>query len=71
VETFFRRREVVPVIDESEGWRKGLRVRHPTLGDGRVLAVDGSGEAAKLTVYFEGAGKRKLVAKFANLEPVD
>jgi DNA helicase-2/ATP-dependent DNA helicase PcrA len=49
---------------------KGRRVRHPQLGDGIVLAVEGQGEGMKLTVFFERAGKRKLVAKYANLEVV-
>ena len=43
-------------------------VRHPTLGPGVVLEMDGEGDEARLTVYFEKSGKRKLVAKFANLE---
>jgi DNA helicase-2/ATP-dependent DNA helicase PcrA len=55
--------------DDSEaGLGKGTRVRHPTLGQGVVLEVDGSGDHAKITVFFERSGKRKLVAKYANLE---
>jgi DNA helicase II / ATP-dependent DNA helicase PcrA len=48
--------------------RRGSRVRHPTLGPGVVLEMEGEGDDARLTVFFEKAGKRKLVAKFANLE---
>jgi DNA helicase-2/ATP-dependent DNA helicase PcrA len=48
--------------------RRGSRVRHPSLGEGIVLDLDGEGEQAKLTVYFQRAGKRKLVARYANLE---
>ena len=48
--------------------KRGSRVRHPTLGNGVVLEMEGQGEEARLTVFFEKAGKRKLVAKFANLE---
>jgi DNA helicase II / ATP-dependent DNA helicase PcrA len=48
--------------------RRGSRVRHPTLGAGVVLEFEGEGEEARLTVFFEKSGKRKLVAKFANLE---
>ncbi len=48
--------------------KRGSRVRHPTLGQGVVLEMDGQGEDAKITVFFDKAGKRKLVAKFANLE---
>jgi DNA helicase II / ATP-dependent DNA helicase PcrA len=48
--------------------KRGSRVRHPTLGQGVVLELDGQGEEAKITVFFDRTGKRKLVAKFANLE---
>ena len=34
----------------------------------RIGSGNGQGEDAKITVFFEKAGKRKLVAKFANLE---
>ncbi|HRC83992.1 MAG TPA: 3'-5' exonuclease, partial [Thermoanaerobaculia bacterium] len=48
--------------------RKGSHVRHPTLGRGVVLEIDGSGDSAKITVFFDTQGKKRLVAKFANLE---
>lgn len=48
--------------------KRGSRVRHPTLGQGVVLELDGQGEDAKITVFFQNAGKRKLVARYANLE---
>jgi hypothetical protein len=31
--------------------------------------VEGSGDAEKLVVYFDRAGRKKFVAKFANLSP--
>jgi DNA helicase-2/ATP-dependent DNA helicase PcrA len=48
--------------------RRGSRVRHPTLGHGVVLELEGQGEDAKITVFFDKTGKRKLIARFANLE---
>jgi DNA helicase-2/ATP-dependent DNA helicase PcrA len=48
--------------------RRGSRVRHPTLGQGVVLEIDGEGDDTKLTVFFEKAGKRRLIARYANLE---
>ena len=48
--------------------RPGAVVRHATLGKGVVLQLDGDGENAKLTVFFDKAGKRKLVRRFAPLE---
>jgi DNA helicase-2/ATP-dependent DNA helicase PcrA len=50
--------------------RRGARVRHPSLGEGIVMGLDGDGDDAKLTVYFDHAGKRKLIARYANLEMV-
>ena len=50
------------------GLRRGGRVRHPTLGDGVVLEVEGTGDDLKLTVFFHRAGKRKILAKYAALE---
>jgi len=50
------------------GVQRGSRVRHPTLGEGVVLEVEGSATAGKLTVYFDLVGKRRLAAKYANLE---
>ena len=44
-------------------------MRHPTLGSGVVLEIDGDGDDAKLTVFFDRAGKKRLVAKYASLEP--
>jgi DNA helicase-2/ATP-dependent DNA helicase PcrA len=48
--------------------RRGSRVRHPTLGHGVVLELEGQGEEAKITVFFDRTGKRKLIARYANLE---
>jgi DNA helicase-2/ATP-dependent DNA helicase PcrA len=65
-------RHVVPepqeVIAPRRPLKRGSRVRHPTLGPGVVLELEGQGDEARITVFFEKAGKRKLVAKFANLE---
>ncbi len=54
----------------AEEIRRGSRVLHPTLGQGVVLELEGSGGGAKITVYFDNSGKRRLVAKYANLEPL-
>ncbi len=59
----------VEILEDSGGdLRRGRRVRHPTLGEGMVMTLDGDGDTAKITVFFDRAGKRKLVAKYANLE---
>ncbi|MGH9381981.1 MAG: ATP-dependent helicase [Thermoanaerobaculia bacterium] len=58
--------------DEAAGaaGQRGVRVRHPTLGPGVVLAADGDGPDAKVTVYFDRVGRRKLIARYANLERI-
>ena len=48
--------------------RPGAVVRHATLGKGVVLQLDGDGENAKLTVFFDKAGKRKLIRRYAPLD---
>ena len=48
----------------------GSRVRHPKFGYGTVLRCEGNGDETKLTVNFSGFGLKKLVAKYADLEPV-
>lgn len=52
----------------TAGLGKGQRVRHPKYGEGILLARDGEGEEAKLTVQFSKFGVKKLVEKFAQLE---
>ncbi|HZA14987.1 MAG TPA: 3'-5' exonuclease, partial [Myxococcaceae bacterium] len=42
----------------------GLRVRHAQFGEGAVVAVDGSGPNAKLTVKFGSVGLKRVVARF-------
>ena len=46
----------------------GTRVRHPKFGSGVVRRCEGDGARAKLTVQFERAGIKKLIAGFAPLE---
>ncbi len=58
-----------PVPGSLPGLHRGARVRHPMYGAGVILQQEGSGEEARLTVFFDRAGKKKFVAKFANLTP--
>jgi DNA helicase-2/ATP-dependent DNA helicase PcrA len=48
----------------------GTRVRHPKFGSGVVRRCEGDGARAKLTVQFDNAGVKKLIAGFAPLEVV-
>jgi DNA helicase-2/ATP-dependent DNA helicase PcrA len=49
--------------------RPGARVRHPLFGVGTVLRSEGAGDDLKLTVSFAGIGAKRLVARYAGLEP--
>jgi DNA helicase-2/ATP-dependent DNA helicase PcrA len=50
--------------------RPGVKVRHPLFGVGTVLRREGEGDDLKVTVSFPAVGAKKLVARFAGLEPV-
>jgi DNA helicase-2/ATP-dependent DNA helicase PcrA len=49
--------------------KRGRRVRHPRYGYGVILSQEGSGDEMRLTVYFDRAGKKKFVARYADLTP--
>ena len=46
---------------------KGERVVHASFGPGRVVDVSGFGPDTRVTVEFEQAGRKKLLARYANL----
>jgi DNA helicase-2/ATP-dependent DNA helicase PcrA len=57
--------------DQSRsGVRTGMRVRHRQFGVGTVLDIEEQGDDFKLTVRFAAVGTKKLLAKYAGLEPV-
>ena len=49
----------------------GVRVIHPQFGEGVVVASEGVGERAKLTVQFRRGGTKKILAAFAELSHAD
>ena len=51
------------------GVRVGMRVRHAQFGVGTVLAVEEHTDDYKVTVRFNSVGQKKLLARFAKLEP--
>jgi len=61
--------EVRIVPDAEEGLRIGLQVRHSKFGVGAVRRIEGEGDNQKVTVYFHRIGPKKLLVKFAGLEP--
>ncbi len=56
-------------IEYEDGLRIGARVRHATFGVGTVQRLEGSGEQQKVTILFGSSGRKKLMVKFAGLEP--
>ncbi|MFK7847768.1 MAG: ATP-dependent helicase [Rhodothermales bacterium] len=59
------------VYDEGEGQIvPGALVEHETFGQGKVLAMEGSGTYVKATVFFKSVGQKKLALKFAKLRLV-
>ena len=72
----FSKRASFPIAAEDESQevddrplRRGRRVRHPRYGYGVILGEEGSGEETRLTVYFDRGGKKKFVARYADLTP--
>jgi hypothetical protein len=39
-------------------------VTHASFGAGRVIAADGEGAEAKLTIRFERSGEKRIIARF-------
>ena len=51
--------------DVSAAFKAGDAVRHSKWGDGRIVAISGSGEDAELSIAFPGEGIKKFVQKYA------
>ena len=51
--------------DASTAFKAGDAVRHSKWGDGRIVAISGSGEDAELSIAFPGEGIKKFVQKYA------
>jgi DNA helicase-2/ATP-dependent DNA helicase PcrA len=53
----------------AAGIRLGMRVRHRQFGVGTVMNVEDQGDDLKVTVRFAAVGVKKLLARYAGLEP--
>ena len=51
-----------------DGWRPGLKVRHPTFGQGVILQVQRGAAQTRLVVFFDRAGRKTLIPSIARLE---
>jgi DNA helicase-2/ATP-dependent DNA helicase PcrA len=67
-ETTWQGRAKVPV---EARFQAGMRVTHPQFGEGVVLETQMEFDDEEVTVNFEGAGIKHLVASMANLEIED
>ncbi len=52
---------------ERRSLRVGSRVTHEKFGEGKILAINGIGDAQKISIAFEGYGTKHLLTKFAKL----
>jgi DNA helicase-2/ATP-dependent DNA helicase PcrA len=71
--TRFKEREATYAYEDDDqsatDVRPGMRVRHPQFGVGSVMAVEEHNDDMKITVRFVSVGVKKLLAKYARLEP--
>jgi len=69
----FREREATYAYENEDQSasevRTGMRVRHAQFGVGTVTAVEAHNDDTKITVRFNTVGVKKLLAKYARLEP--
>ena len=57
-----------PGPKNEDGIAVGGRVKHGVFGEGKIVQIVGSGEAAKITVAFSNGTRRTFMLKFAPLE---
>lgn len=65
---------VTPPMDdpaEHDGFRINTRVLHQQFGAGKIIDRSGAGDDLKLVVLFDTGQWKKLLAKYANLQPVE
>ena len=55
-------------ILEDDVWKMGQKVYHAKFGQGTIINVEGSGQATRLQIAFQGNGIKWLIAKMAKLE---
>lgn len=63
-------RPAPPPASRATGFAVGQRVRHTEFGSGTIRAVEGNGDRTKLTVRFDEGSWKKLIARYAGLEPL-
>jgi DNA helicase-2/ATP-dependent DNA helicase PcrA len=56
--------------DDPQKIQVGMDVEHPRFGKGKVVNMDGKYPDTKATVFFQQAGQKQLLLKFAKLKIV-
>ncbi len=56
------------VSDNPDDIQTGMVVEHPRFGQGKVLQIEGDTPNKKATVFFNSAGQKRLLLKFAKLK---
>lgn len=54
----------------TDGFSKGMKVRHPSFGIGTIHTLEGNGEDQKITILFKNHTMKKFILKYARLERV-
>jgi DNA helicase-2/ATP-dependent DNA helicase PcrA len=54
--------------DDPSKIQAGMQVLHERFGVGKVIAIEGDMPNVKATVFFQGAGQKQLLLKFAKLK---
>ena len=57
-----------PITAPKKKTGLGSTIEHDQYGRGTIVRLEGSGDAAKVTVSFPGHGLKKLVAKYAGIK---
>jgi DNA helicase-2/ATP-dependent DNA helicase PcrA len=63
--------ESEPVAPSTGTFRRGMLVRHPLFGVGRVEEYVDNGDNSRAVIDFRKVGRKTLVLAFAKLEPLD
>ncbi len=57
--------------DDPSKIKTGMTVNHQQFGNGKIISIEGKEPNTKAVVFFESAGEKKLLLKFARLKIVE
>ena len=64
-------RTIIYDEDESTEIVPGMRVDHVQFGEGKVISKEGQGDQAKVMIFFQSVGQKKLILRFARLRRIE